>query len=628
MTDRSAIAQKLRHLPARPGVYLMKDDAGEILYVGKAKSLRPRVRSYFQDSATHGLRTSEMIRRVADFDTIVVDSEAEALLLENNLIKEHQPRFNVSLRDDKSYPYIKVTLQEPFPRVFVTRTLTRDGGRYFGPYTNVGQMRRALDVIRRVYTVRSCRYALPDESPARACLDYHIGRCRGPCVGYQSREEYRAMIDEIVELLEGRTRKVAARVAQEMEEAAREMEFERAAGLRDALGLLDALEARQKMMDVSGADRDVVGIARDGAEGCGVVLRIREGRLLGRETQMLTNLTEVSDEEIASVFATRYYGITTADENADLAPEVLFPFEFEDRPVLEEMLRARSGRAVRTHVPRRGEKARLVELAARNARHLLEERKLIDSAADGRAPDALYELQEALELGVVPRRIVCFDISHTSGTETVGSAVTFENGAPDKSGYRRFKVRGTWGNDDYASMGEVVTRYFRRLIEEGGTLPDLAVIDGGKGQLGAALVALEAIDLPQQAAIGLAKREEEIFLPGRSEPVRLSRRSPALRLLQRARDEAHRFAIGYNRKLRGKRTIRSELADIPGVGPARQRALLERFGSVRSLRAATVEEIAAVPGFGPAVARRVMEHLAGNGASSASTGTHAAGKGP
>jgi excinuclease ABC subunit C len=628
MIDRSAIAQKLRHLPARPGVYLMKDDAGEILYVGKAKSLRPRVRSYFQDSATHGLRTSEMIRRVADFDTIVVDSEAEALLLENNLIKEHQPRFNVSLRDDKSYPYIKVTLQEPFPRVFVTRTLTRDGGRYFGPYTNVGQMRRALDVIRRVYTVRSCRYALPDESPARACLDYHIGRCRGPCVGYQSREEYRAMIDEIVELLEGRTRKVAARVAQEMEEAAREMEFERAAGLRDALGLLDALEARQKMMDVSGADRDVVGIARDGAEGCGVVLRIREGRLLGRETQMLTNLTEVSDEEIASVFATRYYGIMTADENADLAPEVLFPFEFEDRPVLEEMLRARSGRAVRTHVPRRGEKARLVELAARNARHLLEERKLIDSATDGRAPDALYELQEALELGVVPRRIVCFDISHTSGTETVGSAVTFENGAPDKSGYRRFKVRGTWGNDDYASMGGGRHPVLQAAARGGGHASRFGSDRRRQGAAGRRPRGAGG-DRPAAAGGDRAGKAGGGDLPSRALRARAALAPlSALRLLQRARDEAHRFAIGYNRKLRGKRTIRSELADIPGVGPARQRALLERFGSVRALRAATVEEIAAVPGFGPAVARRVMEHLAGNGASSAATGTHAAGKGP
>ncbi|MGH7457599.1 MAG: excinuclease ABC subunit UvrC [Longimicrobiaceae bacterium] len=610
MTSSTPLERKLGRLPSGPGVYLMKDAGGEVLYVGKAKSLRPRVRSYFRGSAGHGIRLSELVRRTADVDAFVVESEPEALLLENNLIKEYQPRFNIRLRDDKSYPYIKVTLQEPFPRVFVTRRLVRDGGRYFGPYTDVGRMRRALELIRRVYTVRSCRYRLPSERPARPCLDYHLGQCLAPCADLQSEQEYRGMIQEVMEILEGSTGKVEERMRREMEEAAGALEFERAARLRDALRHLEHLEARQRTVDVSGADRDVVGLARDGDSGCGVVLKIREGRLLGRETQLLSNLAGASDSEALSAFATRFYGVTCAAEGADLPPEILFPSEFEDRPALEALLRERSGHAVRTRVPRRGEKVRLIELAGQNARHLLEERRLMDTSGEGRTPGAVYDLQAALELGVVPRTLVCFDVSHTSGTETVGAAVTFENGEPDKSGYRRFRVKGEAGNDDYLSMREVVTRYFRRRLEENEPLPDLAVIDGGKGQLGAALGALEELDLPQQAVVGLAKREEEIFAPGRAESVRLSRRSPALKLLQRLRDEAHRFALEYNRKLRAKRTVRSELADVPGVGPARQRVLLEHFGSVRAMRAAGPAEIAAVPGVGPGVAARVVAHLA------------------
>lgn len=607
-----ALKSKLRHLPTSPGVYLLKDAEGKIIYIGKAKQLRPRVRSYFTKQSNAGLKARELARRVADVDTIVVDSEAEALMLENTLIKEHQPRFNVNLRDDKSYPYIKVTVQEPFPRIFVTRRLVRDGARYFGPYTDVGRMRQALEVVNRVFTVRSCRYALPDDRPSRPCLDYHIGKCQAPCADLQSEEDYRAMIDRVVDLLEGRTRAVAERLGEEMREAAGAMEFERAARLRDGLAHLGALESRQKMVDVRGADRDVLGLARDGADGCGVVMRIREGKLLGRETQLLSNLEEGGEDDALSAFATRYYTLRTRETGGDLPPEILFPAEFADRITLEALLRERSGRALRTHVPQRGEKARLVELAARNARHLLEERVLLErAAANGaeRAPDALYELQEVLELSTVPRRIACFDISHTSGTETVGSCVVFENGEPNRAEYRRFRVRGDWGNDDYASMHEVVGRYVRRRLDESLPLPELIVIDGGKGQLGAARRALDENELAQQAAVGLAKREEEVFLPERGDAVRLPRRSPALRLLQRLRDEAHRFAVTYNRRLRSKRTVRSELADIPGVGPARQRALLEAFGSVRAITAADEIAVAAVPGFGPGLARTVLRHL-------------------
>jgi excinuclease ABC subunit C len=609
MTPSDPLTRKLRHLPARAGVYLFKDDANAVLYVGKAKSLRARVRSYFGSSHPESLKTRELVRRIRDVDTIVVSSEAEALILENNLIKEYRPRFNINLRDDKSYPYIKVTVQEPFPRVTVTRRLLKDGARYFGPYTDVRRMRQALEAVKRLYTVRSCHYRLPSETPPRPCLDYHIGRCQAPCVGLQSEDDYRAMIGEVLDVIGGRTRRAAERLREEMARAAGEMQFEKAAELRDAIAQLEKLEARQKVVDVDGSDRDVIGFARDGDEACGVVLRIREGKLLGRQAVFLTNLGEESDGAAMSTISSRLFLGSEPGEEEGAAAEIFFSIEFEDRPLVEEVLRERAGRRVVTHVPQRGAKARLIELADQNARHLLEERRLAEPGAAGPAPDALFELQDALELDSVPRRIVCFDVSHTQGSETVASAVVFENARPLKSGYRKFRIRGEWGNDDFRSMAEAVARYGRRLLEaEPIELPDLVVIDGGKGQLSAARTALEEIGLAQVQVVGLAKRDEEIFVPGRTDPLRLPRRSPALRLLQRLRDEAHRFAVGYNRTLRSSRTIRSELSTIPGVGAARQRALLERFGSLRAIAGAGEDEIAALPGFGPALARVVAEH--------------------
>jgi excinuclease ABC subunit C len=553
----------------------MKDAEGIILYVGKAKSLRSRVRSYFQSTAGHGLKTRELVRRIADFETIVVDSEAEALILENNLIKEHWPRFNISLKDDKTYPYIKVT-REAFPRVFVTRRLQRDGGRYFGPYTDVRRMRQSLELVKRLYTVRSCRYDLPGDRVDRPCLDYHIGLCRAPCVGLQSAEEYGAMVDEIVEILGGQTRRVARRLRGEMQTAAAEMNFERAAELRDAIGELEALEQRQRVVDVAGQDRDVVGFARDGGDACGVVLQVREGKLLGREAKFLGNLGGEDDEDALAAFVTALYTGRAQQDPAGVPREILVPFAFGDVPVLEELLRGLCGRVVRVHAPQRGEKVSLVELSGQNARHLLEERRLLGNSAAERAPDALYDLQERLGLATVPRTIVCFDISHTQGSETVASAVFFEHGEPNKGEYRKFRIKGDWGNDDFASMREVVKRYFSRRMEEGKPVPELAVIDGGKGQLGAA----------RQALIELG-------------------------LEQRIRDEAHRFAVTYNRTLRSKRTIRSELSSIPGVGAARQRALLDRFGSLKAVAAADEAAIASVPGFGAALARTVLAHLNG-----------------
>ncbi|MFO7893521.1 MAG: excinuclease ABC subunit UvrC [Longimicrobiales bacterium] len=629
MTD--TLDRKLESLPNRPGVYMFKDAGGEILYIGKAKSLRSRVRGHLSRDPMTSIKNREMLRRAADVDTIVVGSEVEALLLESNLIKSHQPRFNIRLKDDKRYPYIKVTVKEPFPRVFVTRRVENDGSKYFGPYTEVGAMRQALEVVKRAYTVRSCRYDLPDDTPSRPCLDYHIGRCKAPCVGYQTEADYRAMIDEILEVLGGDTERVRDRVTADLEACVEALDFERAAKLRDTLTGLDAIERRQRALDVRGGDQDVVGVARDGDQASSVLLRIRGGKLLGREVDHFENLESEGEEAVVSAVATRFYLGRGEHGQSDLPKEVLLPMDFEDRDALEEILSDAAGRGVSLHIPKRGEKLRLVELAAQNARHMLEERSVMNQAVQKRADDVVYELQEALELKVVPRLIVCFDISHTQGTEVVGSAVVFENGEPKKSQYRRFKIRGDWDsrspggtqvpgagtaaagpirlNDDYRSMAEVAGRYFRRRLDDDEPVPDLAVIDGGKGQLSAVRQALQEVGATDVQLCALAKREEEVYRPGQTEPYRLPRTHPGLRLLQRVRNEAHRFAHAYNRKLRGKRTLSSELAEIPGVGPKRQQVLLSRFGSVWAIREAGVEEVAGVPGFSDKLATTIMEHL-------------------
>lgn len=600
---------QLARLSRSPGVYLFKDDAGEVLYVGKAKRLRDRVRSYFAASASHGLKTRELVRRIRDLDTIVVGSEAEALILESNLIKEHRPRFNVQLRDDKRYPYIKVTLQEPFPRVFVTRKVRNDGARYFGPYTSVGKMRSALDIVKRIYTVRSCRYRLPVEAPARACLDYHIGRCKAPCVGLQSQTDYRRMIDEIVAILGGDIEGVRARLEGAMREAAQAQAFETAAGLRDAIQGLDALARAQHVERQGGGDLDVLAVARDGATGVGVVMRIRDGLLLGRDALRFSDLTNETEAELLGAFAARYYLGRGREGTRELPREILVRADFEDRRVLEEALGSVTDRRVGIFVPRRGDKARLLELAETNAHHALEDRLEGTTSAAERADDTLYDLQDKLDLKVVPRLMVCFDVSHTQGSETVASAVVFENGEPRKSDYRRMKIRGDWGNDDYASMHEAVGRWFARRRDEGQPLPDLCLIDGGRGQLGSAAQALRELGLDDVAVASLAKREEEVFLPGREHSIRLDRRDRALHVLQRIRNEAHRFAITYNRKLRKRRTIRSELEDIPGVGPSRRQALLERFGSVRGIREARPDELSRVPGVSETLAHRILTYL-------------------
>jgi excinuclease ABC subunit C len=595
----TTVLEKVPHLPESPGVYLWMDGSGEVLYVGKAKRLRSRVRSYVASQPLESVKTRALMQHVGGLETIVVPSEAHALILEANLIKEHKPKFNIALRDDKTYPYIKVTLQEPFPRVLVTRRLVNDGARYFGPYTDVGSMRRALNVVKRIFTVRSCNYDMPRVMPERACLDYHIGRCKAPCILAQTQEDYRAMIDEVVLFLEGRADEVTRRVRERMDAAAAALDFERAAELRDVLNHLDRMEEPTVVLEVEGGDRDVLGYARDGDDACVALLRIRAGRLLAREHHFVENIEGEPDGEVVAAYLAGPYRLAQ-----ERAAELLVPFDFADRALVEESLATTA-----VHVPQRGPKRELVTLAEQNARHLLEELRLTGEEAEERAADPVYELQRKLGLERVPRCMVCFDISHAQGTDTVASCVWFQNGRPNRGEYRKFKVRTVEGVDDFAAMREVVGRYFRRRIDEAKALPDLVVIDGGRGQLNAAHDALKEVGLPDLPLISLAKREEEVYVWGRSEPLRVSRRSPALRVLQQARDEAHRFALTFQRKRRSARTITSELLRIPGIGEKKRRQLLEVFGSLQGVRDATPDAIAALPGFSLASARKMLASL-------------------
>jgi excinuclease ABC subunit C len=597
-----SVSAKLPHLPDGPGVYLWKGADGKILYVGKAKRLRSRVRSYFAQDHYESPKTRHLVNQIEDLETIVVPSEAHALILEANLIKEYRPKFNIALRDDKSYPYIKVTVQEAFPRVYVTRQLQNDGARYFGPYTDVGQMRRALNVVKRIFTVRSCNYDMPREMPERPCLDYFIKRCKAPCILAQSQDDYRAMIDEVLLFLDGKPREVARRIRDRMELAAESLDFERAAELRDALSHVGRMEEPTVVLEVEGGDRDIIGYARDADDACVVLLRVRGGKLLSREHRFLENIEGEDDAAILSAYLAGSY-VAISEKARDL----LVPFDFEDRELLEQSMEH-----TRVQVPQRGPRRELIDLAQQNARHLLEELRLSSAEGSIRAGDPVYELARELGLQKLPRTMVCFDISTAQGTDTVGSCVWFENGRAKRGEYRKFRVKTVEGTDDFASMREVVTRYFQRRINDEKPLPDLVVIDGGKGQLSSAHEAMTALGLGDRPLISLAKRDEEVFVWGRSDPVRMSRRSTALRMLQQLRDEAHRFAITYNRKRRTMRTVTSELLKVPGIGPVKRRLLIQEFGSVQGVRDAGEEAIAKIPGFNAEKAKKLLETLAAN----------------
>ena len=586
MTD--IVAEKLKLLPDSPGVYIMKDDHGKIIYVGKAIVLKNRVRQYFQSSRNHTPKVRAMVSHIADFETIMTANEVESLILEANLIKKHRPRYNIRLKDDKSYPYVKVTVQEEFSRVFITRRVLRDGARYFGPYTNVTALRDSLKLLRRLFPLRTCR-----TMPERPCLEYHIKRCLAPCVGKVEAEDYRAMIRAVLLFLEGRTDDVERELEQRMNAAAEAYHFETAARLRDQLSAVRTAAERQNIVTGAG-DQDAVGMARSTAGVCVQIFFIRGGKMIGREHFLLRGSEEESDADILRAFLEQYYNQATF-----VPREVLLPCAIDAaaQATIEAWLAARKGGGkVALLTPQRGTKHDIVQMATGNAAKFLADEETRRSLLDEQTLGAVEELGRYLGLKHPPRRMECFDISHNQGQETVASMVVFEDGAPKKSDYRRFKIRSTEGKpDDFLSMREVTTRRYVGLPEE--ELPDLIIIDGGKGQLSSALeIIRHAAGHKDVPVVGLAKQFELVFTEGNSEPVELPRRSQALYLIQRIRDEAHRFAITFHRKLRGKRNLVSVLDHIVGIGPKRRQSLRIHFGSLEKIKEASVEELAAAPG--------------------------------
>ena len=594
---KDKLAERLSHLPDRPGAYMMKSSEGEIIYVGKASSLRSRVRSYFQSGQAHPSKVAVMVTHVADVDWMVTDSEVEALMLECNLIKKHRPRYNVRLRDDKHYPYLCVTMSEPYPRAIVTRRSKRDGNRYFGPYTDARALRESLRLIRRVFRIRGCNKKLTGREADRPCLNLHLGRCDSPCSGAISREDYRETVHDICLFVEGRLDSISARIEAEMNEASERLEFERATRLRDQLLAIRKFAERQRMINTDQIDRDIISILSSNGSTYALLVFIRSGRVIGQEQFQLDGPDdEDSPGTAVAGFIKQYY------RDAVYVPrELLVSHAPEDHLLLEDMLSVRRGSRVTISRPLRGEKKRLVEMAQQNAR-LLASREEDESAQH---EESLASLAETLGLAQLPNRIEAFDISNTQGRLSVASMVVFEKGLPARREYRRFRIRTVDGPDDYASIREAVRRRFSAASANPkfSCSPDLVVIDGGPGQLSAALEGLVEgsgeCDLDHRGDIvfiSLAKRFEEVYLPGKDEPLVLARSSPGLRLLQRVRDEAHRFALSYHQNLRRKSATKSVLEDIPGIGDQRRKALIKRFGSLKGVRAASLEEIQSTPG--------------------------------
>ena len=610
----------LAKLPTKPGVYLLKDDRGRVLYVGKAQNLRNRVRQYWQSSrgSQQPLRIESAMDRVADVDYTMVDSVSEALLLESTLIKRHQPRFNVRLKDDKSYPYIKVTLADDFPRIERTRKLPNDGSRYFGPYASASSVDEAMNLIRRLFPFRTCTIEIKEGKRAlpRPCLLYHIKRCQGPCIEAISKQDYRADIEQVMLFLEGRQELVARRLRADMASASEVMDYERAADMRDKLRAVERTMESQKMAAFAKTELDVLGFYRQGNGAAVQLFAIRDGTTIARDVFLLENVGDSTDEEALSAFIKQYYAAASSTP-----PRVLVPMLPPDSADLTTFLESRRGRRVALTVPQRGEGRALMDLAARNAGETLAREQARWLADEGKTLAALEELAAALSLPAPPLRIECYDISTIQGTNTVGSMVVFEEGRPRSGEYRRFRVRTTavapGRPDDYASHREVLRRRFHRALEaEEGVaeelrwrLPDLVVIDGGLGQVNAARGVMDELGLHDMPVIGLAKEREEVWLPTAAGPTILPATSQALYLLQRLRDEAHRFAVTYHRKLRAKTQTRSVLDELPGVGPARKRALLRVFGSTKQMRSATVDEIASVPGISRSLAERIHAGL-------------------
>ena len=615
MEIQPELQDKLDSLPERPGVYLFRNRDEQVIYVGKSVHLRNRVRSYFHASAQHHDKTRELAGRISDLEFIITDTELEALILECELIKKYRPRYNVRLKDDKRYPYVKITWYEDYPRIYATRRMEQDGGRYYGPYASSGAVHQTLDLMRKLFPYRTCNREITGRDK-RPCLYYHIGRCLGPCIGKASKEEYRAVIQHVAKFLEGRSQDVLTDLEERMKGAVNKLDFESAAVYRDQMRAVQQVTEQQKIVSIARKDQDVIAFARDDGQACAQVFFIRGGKIIGREYFVLEGASGEEDKAVLEAFLQQFY-----DKAAYVPPEILMPHEVEQAQIIESWLRSRRGGRVTLRVPRRGQSKELLNLASQNAIETLAALRAQWAADQNRQTEALAELQEALGLPQPPARIEGYDISTLHGMATYGSMVVFVHGVPRKSEYRRFKIKTVEGHaDDYASIQEVLRRRFRRVIatedEVKGkkdpsfsVMPDLTLIDGGKGQLNAALEVLSEYGLDHLPVFGLAKQEEEIFIPGRGRPICLPRDSQGLYLVQRVRDEAHRFAITTHRQARRKLGLASTLEAIPGVGPQRRKALLKAFGNMDRIRGASVEELAAVPGMTQKVAERVKESL-------------------
>jgi len=609
---------KLDTLPSKPGCYIYRNTEGQVIYVGKAINLKNRVRSYFQERSDKDFKTHQLVQHIADLEWILVGSELEALILEMNLIKTHRPRYNIRLKDDKRYPYIKVHWADPFPKVTVTRQMVTDGSRYFGPYTSVWAVHQTLDVIRRIFTYLTCDRVITglDERP---CLYYDIKLCSGPCIGTIKQAEYRQAIDDLCNFLEGKTEPIVHRLTKEMEQASDDLRYEKAAAIRDRINSIERVVEKQKVISSTEKDSDVIAMARSNGEACVQIFFIRSGKLIGREYFILEGTEEAADSEVVTQFVKQFYA-----EAATIPNEVLLPNEIEEAQIIKQWLESsRGGPKVDLRVPRRGSSKDLVEMAAENATETLRSLRRQWEMDTNRQSEALSEIQLALGLKEPPNRIECYDISNTQGTVSIGSMVVFEQGVPSRKHYRRFNIKTVDGPDDFASMEEVLTRRFRRWQaakdnqavgktedESFALLPDLLIVDGGKGQLGRAVEVLEKYELTGKVPVtGLAKQEEELFLPEKAESIMLPRHSQGLYLIQRIRDEAHRFAITAHRGARSKKGLASRLETIPGVGPSRRKALLNKFGSIDGIHNASIAEIVEIPGVTPELAQAIKTGL-------------------
>ena len=599
-----SLIEKLDALPAKPGVYQFKNSDGKVIYVGKAQNLRNRVRQYFHKSRVPGTRIDAMVAKIVDMELTVTDSEIEALILEANLIKQLKPHYNVVLKDDKSYPYIALT-KEMYPRVFVTRR-KNPGYRYFGPYTDVKSMRSALKTIRDIFLIRSCNYDLTEsfisQKKFKVCLDYHIKKCEGPCEGYVTRAHYNALIDQAAQVLRGKIKNVTEVLKKEMDMLAEATKYEEAASVRNRINALKVYSERQKIVDSSEADRDIIALVSKEDDACAVIFKVREGKMIGSQHIYLSNVTGRNIGDLLEAVLERYYL-----DQEDIPPDLLLSDELENRDIIKEWLRKRSGHEVSVEIPRTGDKAKLVALVRTNAQFWLDELELTKLKRRDIVPHSLEALQRDLRLPCPPRRIECFDISNIQETDIVASMVVFVDGKPKKSVFRKFKIHSIEGQNDFASMQEVVKRRYERLLRENGELPNLIMVDGGKGQLSSAVEVLNTLGMKTIPILGLAKKLEEVFLPRQSEPVQLPRTSSGLRLMQQIRDEAHRFAVTYHRVVRSKRILQTELDLIKGIGKKRAEELLEVFGSVQGVKFATEEQLAEI--VGESVAKRILEYF-------------------